>query len=382
MSLDVKFRKSERNWTTMQESPFVQRSWEPIRSLLLGAPKSFPSIEQITAYKWWPLACMSLFDTRDNRLVKIKSNHQAKNQLETILFIRSLAQETKEEPLYSIYKEGLFDSLLFRLCTTKKPQKLSSALFQMIRERSMDMIRIPQGSYWVGSSKRITSAPYHMVKTNTFSIAVFPVTQLLWYDVMNNSPSKYKGSTRPVEQISWTDAIEFCNQLSLKEDREPYYSTNGKEISTNIKSDGYRLPTEAQWEIAARGEKSFGNAQKELISTWNIEQMGWVSQATGTRPIGQKKQNQFGVQDIFGNVFEWCWDLFGAYQNMIETKGQKKPYFMREEGFLKGPEFGHYRCYRGGAWNLTEEFAKPYQRMAGAVKMKSTSIGMRICCPD
>ena len=124
------------------------------------------------------------------------------------------------------------------------------------------------------------------------------------------------------------------------------------------------------------------NAQKESIPFWDIPRKGWISQATGTRPIGQKEQNHFGLHDIFGNVFEWCWDIYGAYQNMIETKGQKKPFFMRDEGHLQGPEFGLYRCYRGGAWNLSEEFAKPYQRMAGAIQTKSTSIGMRICCPN
>ena len=232
------------------------------------------------------------------------------------------------------------------------------------------------------SNKDQQTSPYHMVKTGSFSIGVFPVTQLLWYDIMGKSPSKYKGATRPVEQISWLDAVQFCNALSKKQGRDPYYKIKQNNIELVVGSNGYRLPTEAQWELAARAEKSYGSAKSEEAQQLLVSEQGWMSQNSGTRPIGQKKPNGLGLFDIYGNVFEWCWDYYGSYQNMVISRGKKNPYFQRDPQFSKGPQTGLYRCYRGGSWNLSRDFAYPFRRMAGRIDTRSTAIGLRVCYAD
>ena len=109
--------------------------------------------------------------------------------------------------------------------------------------------------------------------------------------------------------------------------------------------------------------------------------LGWVSQSTGTRPIGQKPANAFGLYDTFGNVNEWCWDFFSPFQHIVQKKGQVTPYFQRLPDFLHGYMEGYYRIIRGGCWNLGEEYALPYRRMANQPNLRSPSIGLRICRP-
>ena len=374
--------KTEWEWSIIEQSTVVQKTWEDLLERLLGEVADFPTAEEVQQHSWWPYACWSLFEIKDNETIRMQGKYKAKRLIDTVFFVRSLAKSSQKTELYNWFKRGLFDAFLFRLCTTQKPSRLSKRVYSFIKNRSLDMVDIKNGSYWIGSSKDQGSAPFHMIKTGSFSIGTFPVTQLLWFDVMGTTPSKYKGSTRPVEQISWTEAIVFCNTLSQKEGRDPYYEIDGSSVYPIKGSNGYRLPTEAQWEIAARSEKSYGNAKSEQAQSWMIDQQGWINQSSGTRPIGQKRSNPSGIFDIYGNVFEWCWDIYGSYRNMVMERGIKTPYFMRNPEYNKGSKVGLYRCYRGGCWNLSADYALPYRRMAGRIDIKSNGIGLRICCTN
>lgn len=378
MSID----NSKTEWSIIEQSTVVQQAWSPLRTRILGESKNFPSKKEIMKYKWWPYALWSLFEHKDNNTIRVKSTFKAQNLIETVFLIREFAAASSKTELSTWFSQGLFDAYLFRLCTTKSPKRISKKLYAFIKNRSLDTVRIPEGSYWIGNNQDQQTSPYHMVKTGTFSVGIFPVTQLLWFDTMEKSPSKYKGATRPVEQVSWFDAIQFCNSLSAKQGREPYYNIQNKHIEPILGSNGYRLPTEAQWELTARAEKSFGSAKSDEAQKIIVSAHGWMNQNSGTRPIGQKKPNAFGLYDVHGNVFEWCWDYYGSYQNMVIPRGKKNPYYLRIPEYSKGPQSGVYRCYRGGSWNLAEEFAYPYRRMAGKDDIKSTAIGLRICCAD
>ena len=176
-----------------------------------------------------------------------------------------------------------------------------------------------------GTFKNIKSNYYGKgVTVADFYIGKYDVTQKEWVEVMGGNPSRFKGDNLPVEMVSWYDSIEYCNKRSMKEGLQPYYNI-GTTITINAQANGYRLPTEAQWEYAASGgQKSRGytysgsdevdevawywrnSGDKRLSGFWNwpaIEQ-----NHDRPQPVGAKKPNELGLYDMSGNVRQWCWD--------------------------------------------------------------------------
>ncbi len=175
-----------------------------------------------------------------------------------------------------------------------------------------------------------------------FYIGKYEVTQKEWIDVMGSNPSEFKGDNLPVEMVSWYDCIEYCNKRSIKEGLDPYYNIDKNKKDPDIKSDyddikwtvtinakanGYRLPTEAEWEYAAGGGQisknytySGSNTGDEVAWYWrnagNEYLSGdwyWPAIETNnnkTQSIGSKSPNELGLYDMSGNVREWCWDWF------------------------------------------------------------------------
>ncbi len=150
--------------------------------------------------------------------------------------------------------------------------------------------------------------------------------------------SSYAASLNtPVIEQTWYGAVEYCNWLSKEEGRTPVYRINGSSVTANWSADGYRLPTEAEWEYAARGgKKSRGYKYSGSNSAGSV---GWYDENSGskTHPVGQKQANELGLYDMSGNVREWCWDWYGDYS----SGSQRDP---------RGPSSGSRRVYRGGSW--------------------------------
>lgn len=161
------------------------------------------------------------------------------------------------------------------------------------------------------------------VEIESFLIAKFPVTQDLYFEITKESPSTFKGNRKPVETVSWKDAVIFCNSLSAKTGFKPCYSfnTETEEIAFDSKADGFRLPTEAEWEYACK-------AGTTGIRYGEIDLIAWYKDNSGktTHPVGMKEPNAWGLYDMLGNIWEWCSDIYD------ETV------------------YGSYRIFRGGGW--------------------------------
>ena len=233
----------------------------------------------------------------------------------------------------------------------------------------IDFKKVPAGTFTMGSpsseSGRYDRETQHEVTlTNDYMMGTYEVTQEQWEAVMGNNPSKWTGDKLPVERISWYDAIEFCNELSKLVGREPVYNINGTSTTCDFTKNGFRLPTEAEWEYAARG----GEGTEYLIYSGsdNLSNVGWYYSNSGskTHTIGQKEPNKLGLYDMSGNVYEWCWDWY--------------TYDLSSDTDPKGPSSGSYRVKRGGSWDSGSRDCRSAIRSSGSPSGSSYFIGFRL----
>lgn len=159
--------------------------------------------------------------------------------------------------------------------------------------------------------------PTHSVSIRSFYMSKYEVTQAQWREVMSSNPSYLTGDSLPVEQVSWYDAIEFCNKLSQREGLMPCYYVNGVNTTCDWSANGYRLPTEAEWEYAARGGNLSNGYRYSGSNELNSVAWYWDNSNERTHNVGQKRSNELGLHDLSGNVREWCWDWYSKsyYQN-------------------------------------------------------------------
>jgi sulfatase modifying factor 1 len=183
-----------------------------------------------------------------------------------------------------------------------------------------EMVLVEAGSFQMGStSGRPNEQPVHSVHiTRPFYVAKYAMTfeeyDLFCDDTIGIPRPKDRGWGRrghPLSGVNWYDAVKYCNWLSEKEGLTPCYEVKGKLTQCDLSANGYRLPTEAEWEYAARGgHKSQGY---EYAGSNNVDDVGWYEGNSGgqTHPVGQKQPNELGLYDMSGNMWEWCWDWYG-----------------------------------------------------------------------
>ena len=250
---------------------------------------------------------------------------------------------------------------------------------EFIGPLEVEMVRIDGGIFTMGSPVTETNreddeGPQRRVTVNPFYISKFEITQYEWNLVMEkDNPSWFKGENRPVEQVTWFDTLEFCNALSLKEDLVPAYKINGRNISWYRTANGYRLPTEAEWEYAARAGTvttfHYGNNLDSSMANFNGNYpYGHAPRGEfrkETMDVGSFNPNIWGLYDMHGNVWEWCWDWFGEYSQRNTINPQ-------------GPPTGIYRVLRGGSWYYDAKYLRAAYRYINHPEYSSYNIGFRI----
>jgi len=246
-----------------------------------------------------------------------------------------------------------------------------------------ELIYLPGGDFFMGSQfmdRPDTERPHHEVSLQPFLMSYTEVSQKLWNSVMKANPSARTGNKFPVTNISWYDALEFCNALSTLDGLEPCYIidksltdiNNESEfdsfrysVTCNWQATGYRLPTEAEWEFAAKcGD---GNYAKKHAGSNYVEDVAWHIDNSNARvkEVGTLAPNEWGFFDLSGNVAEWCWDFWGAYGKEKQTNP-------------KGASSGSYRAVRGGSWAKDDGACVVTARNGFSPEHKNNEVGLRI----
>lgn len=234
-----------------------------------------------------------------------------------------------------------------------------------VMEVPKNFILVDGGAFQMGSPDsegwRSEDETQHTVTVSDFYISAYELTQAEYASVTGSNPSSFSGDNLPVENITWLDAVAYCNARSESEGRTPVYTIDGQNVSWDRGADGYRLPTEAEWEYACRaGTQTPFNTENSPSADevnyyghypYQIEENYFSQGNLDTKPgqyrettveVGSFEPNAWGLYDMHGNVSEWVWDYYGPYS----TEEQTDP---------TGPDTGVLRVYRGGGWN---DFAK------------------------
>lgn len=218
------------------------------------------------------------------------------------------------------------------------------------------MIHVEGGTFTMGATPEMTDPyedekPAHQVTLSSYSIGETPVTQELWEAVMGSNPSVFEGHNLPVERVDWHECQEFIMKLN---------QNTGKQ---------FRLPTEAEWEFAARG----GNKSKhyQYSGSNTLEEVAWYDENSEneTHPVKTKNANELGIYDMSGNVWEWCQDSFSIYSNNTQINPT-------------GPERGLLHMHRGGCWRTKVRNCRLSCRRSEQLKDFGYGVGLRLALSE
>jgi formylglycine-generating enzyme required for sulfatase activity len=250
------------------------------------------------------------------------------------------------------------------------------------------MVLVPAGAFTMGSPKdelgRFSNETQHRVTlTKAFWVSKSPVTQAEWEAVMRWNGSHFKGPRRPVERVTWFDAIVYCNKRSRRERLTPVYALtalkkrnqhiSSGEVVPNWEADGYRLLMEAEWEYACRAGSTAAFCNGRLTHKESnpldptLDKVGWYAGNSGgpTHDVGLKQPNAWGLYDMHGNVWEWCWDWFTSYPSGSVSDPL-------------GPPSGSYRVIRGGSWGNYAQGCRSAYRSIHDPDGMNIIIGLRL----
>lgn len=266
------------------------------------------------------------------------------------------------------------------------PLSLTPAVGESSFEDSL--VFIEGGVFQMGSPEtepwRSADEALHSVTVGSFYLSPYEVTQAEYEALMGANPSTFNGESLPVEGVSWYDALAYCNARSVAEGLTPAYTIDDGNIAWNRSADGYRLPTEAEWEYACRaGTVSPFNTQTSIsvdeANYWGhypyqIEENYFSQEKLETKPgiyreetlpVGSFASNAWGLYEMHGNVSEWVWDAYGDYDAALQTDPT-------------GAAAGTQRVYRGGAWNDFAKNLRSAYRAAMQPELAAFNVGIRL----
>ena len=286
--------------------------------------------------------------------------------------IKSMILAAKNNTPFNITPEYCKQNGLYTAFTCKDP----------INPTKIEMVPLSGSFYQMGSAD---DGPIHTEYLTSYAIGKYPVTQRLYKRIMGNNPSTMKGNNRPVDSVSWYDCIVFCNLLSVMAHLTPCYSIKDEtnpanwgsipeddndaswdNVKCNSKANGYRLPTEPEWEFAAKG-----GPQQDLFifaGSNNIDDIAWHIKNSDrhTHSVGKKQPNSLGLYDMSGNISEWCWDWY-------------RPYTLKPLKATSIPVDKPYRVRRGGSWGNFASGCSVTFRNYGSPAFRFNNYGFRLC---
>ncbi|MAA80352.1 MAG: hypothetical protein CL916_13945 [Deltaproteobacteria bacterium] len=312
------------------------------------------------------------------------------------LWIQQLLSFVESTSNWSVLvQRGCFERMkqeMYQIVGELEWKSVSARLHPTILKESQKMLEIPSGSFIMGAlthdeSTEDNEYPRHeVIFTKSILMSVYPCTQGLYESVMGNNPSSFTGTLKPVEQVSWCSAILFCNRLSTREGLEPPYEipteldqalhqpmmTNRSNIIRKLSNkvrwkktaNGYRLPTEAEWEYCARGGDS-----PLYAGSNDVDEVAWYrnNSTSQTHLVGQKDSNGYGIYDMSGNVWEWVWDSWR--DNYGTSSSSIDPTYIHESNSL--------RVIRGGCWSNSAHHTRVSSRTWGVASNQRSFQGFR-----
>lgn len=241
------------------------------------------------------------------------------------------------------------------------------------------MVKVEGGTFKMGSKTSDKFADNdeqneHSVTVKDFELCKFEVTVWQWKEYVKANKLKMPIKPTwgfidnyPINNITWEEAVLYCNWLSKKEKLSPAYSKSGPNIVCNFKANGYRLPTEAEWEYAAKGGKKA--KETKFSGSTSANEIAWHKENSKGSPhtVGTKLPNELGIYDMSGNVWEWCWDWYNTDYYKIEDGNNPR-----------GPEMGERKSVRGGSWDSKVNYLRPANRISTVPSKTHEFYGFRI----